>query len=228
MRRDLRLALVSELGQEPNAHHLTACFSIRDATVEVGVSKVFREPRSDGNKEKRDLPVSLGELRPASWRHGCFSPQGLLPAGQIAAVVRHQIVGRQPGAWTVHAFRAIRVTVRRFALQDQGMKIRPVFAAAAVLWAAPAVAGENEAVRFAIFQGYTAAIEASCPAYFAYPGATSGQHLSSQDLALALAEAPAWRAEMQRNVSALGCDAAARDALAFTDLSFQQVWEYKQ
>jgi hypothetical protein len=44
----------------------------------------------------------------------------------------------------------------------------------------------------------------------------------------ALAEAPAWRAEMQRNVSALGCDAAARDALAFTDLSFQQVWEYKQ
>ncbi len=69
----------------------------------------------------------------------------------------------------------------------------PLLAAVAALWAAPAFAGENEAVRFAIFQSYTAAIEDSCPAYFAYPSATSGQHLSPQDRALALSEAPAWR-----------------------------------
>jgi len=108
------------------------------------------------------------------------------------------------------------------------MKIRPMLAAVAALWAAQSFAGENEAVRFAIFQGYTAAIEANCPAYFAYAGATSGGHLSPQDRAMAFAEAPAWRDEMVRNVNTLGCDAAARDALSFTDLSFQQVWEYKQ
>lgn len=108
------------------------------------------------------------------------------------------------------------------------MKFRPMLAVLVALWAAPTVAGETEAVRFAIFQGYTAAIEESCPAYFVYPSATSGEHLSAQDRALAFSEAPAWRMEMQRNVSKLGCDAAARDVLAFTDLSFQQVWEYKQ
>ena len=108
------------------------------------------------------------------------------------------------------------------------MTFRPMIAALAALWAVPALAGENEAVRFAIFQGYTAAIEDSCPAYFAYPSATSGQHLSPQDRALALSEAPGWRTEMQRTISTLGCDAAARDALAFTDLSFQEVWEFKE
>jgi len=108
------------------------------------------------------------------------------------------------------------------------MTFRPMLAAVAALCAAPALAGENEAVRFAIFQGYTAAIEEKCPAYFAYPNATSGRHLNPQDLALARSEAPAWRAEMRRSVSSLGCDAAARDALAFTDLSFQEVWEFKQ
>lgn len=108
------------------------------------------------------------------------------------------------------------------------MTFRPLFAAAASFWASQVCAGENEAVRFAIFQGYAAAIEDSCPAYFGYPSATSGRHLSPRDRAFALSEAPAWRAEMQRNVASLGCDAAARDALAFTDLSFQQVWEYKQ
>lgn len=108
------------------------------------------------------------------------------------------------------------------------MTFRPIVAALVALWAIPAHAGESEAVRFAIFQGYTAAIEDNCPAYFAYPGATSGAHLSPQDRELALSEAPAWRTEMQRNISTLGCDAAARDALAFTDLSFQEVWEYKQ
>lgn len=108
------------------------------------------------------------------------------------------------------------------------MTVRPMFAAVAALWAVPALAGENEAVRFAIFQGYTAAIEASCPEYFAYPSATAGGHLSPQDRSAALAAAPAWRAEMQRSVNTLGCDKAARDAMAFTDLSFNQVWEYKQ
>ncbi|QKV19679.1 hypothetical protein [Oricola thermophila] len=108
------------------------------------------------------------------------------------------------------------------------MKTRAMLAALAAIPALPSDAGENEAVRFAIFRGYTAAIEASCPEYFAYPSAVSGGHLSARDRSAALADAPAWRVEMQRNVKALGCDAAARDAMAFTDLKFEQVWEYKQ
>lgn len=95
-------------------------------------------------------------------------------------------------------------------------------------WTACAQAGENEAMRFAIFRGYTAAIEEACPAYFVYEEATSGRDLDPQDRAAAIAAAPEWREEMQRNIKALGCDAAARDAMAFTDLSFQEVWEYKQ
>lgn len=94
--------------------------------------------------------------------------------------------------------------------------------------ASTALAGENEAVRFAIFHGYTAAIEEACPAYFVYMTATLGSHLSPADRAAAMATAPEWRNEMRRNVKSLGCDAAARDALAFTDLSFNQVWEYKR
>ncbi|MCI5075036.1 hypothetical protein [Oricola sp.] len=97
---------------------------------------------------------------------------------------------------------------------------------AGVAWSAQA--GENEAVRFAIFRGYTSAIEEACPAYFAYPNATQGSHLSPGDRAAAMAVVPQWRDEMRRSVRTLGCDGAARDAMAFTDLSFQQVWEYKQ
>lgn len=89
-------------------------------------------------------------------------------------------------------------------------------------------AGENEAVRFAIFHGYTAAIEEACPSYFVYMTATLGSHLDPRDRTAAMAIAPEWRKEMRRNVEMLGCDAAARDAMAFTDLSFNQVWEYKR
>lgn len=94
--------------------------------------------------------------------------------------------------------------------------------------ASGAPADESEAVRFAIFHGYTAAIEAACPAYFVYTSAAMGSHLSPGDRMAAMAMAPDWRKAMQQNVSSLGCDAAARDALAFTDLSFNEVWEYKR
>lgn len=105
---------------------------------------------------------------------------------------------------------------------------RILLAAMIAACAASARAGENEVVRFAIFRGYTAAIEAACPAYFAYTRATSGWQLSPQDRAAAMAIEPDWRREMDRNVKTLGCDAAARDALAFTDYSFNEVWEYKR
>ena len=108
------------------------------------------------------------------------------------------------------------------------MFVRLALATAAVACATTVQAGENEAVRFAIFRGYTAAIEDACPAYFAYGDATSGKELSPADRAAAMAIVPAWRKEMRRNVRSLGCDAAARDALAFTDLDFQQVWEFKE
>ena len=105
---------------------------------------------------------------------------------------------------------------------------RSAMAAAIAGGIATAHAGENEAVRFAIFHGYTAAIEEACPAYFVYSSATMGSHLSPGDRAQAMAMEPEWRNEMRRSVKSLGCDAAARDALAFTDLSFNQVWEYKR
>ena len=108
------------------------------------------------------------------------------------------------------------------------MFVRLALAAAVLSCATIARAGENEAVRFAIFRGYTAAIEDACPTYFAYGDATSGKNLSPADRAAAMAIVPAWRKEMRRNVRSLGCDAAARDALAFTDLDFQQVWEFKE
>ena len=105
---------------------------------------------------------------------------------------------------------------------------RLVLAATICAAGAAAHAGENEAVRFAIFHGYTAAIEEACPSYFVYLNATLGSHLNPADRASAMALAPEWRKEMRRSVKTLGCDAAARDALAFTDLSFNEVWEYKQ
>lgn len=108
------------------------------------------------------------------------------------------------------------------------MLIRLIVATSLAAAGTAAQAGESEAVRFAIFKGYTAAIEESCPAYFAYPSATLGSHLSPGDRAAALAIAPEWRKEMRRSVQTLGCDTAARDALTFTDLGFQQVWEYKR
>ena len=108
------------------------------------------------------------------------------------------------------------------------MFTRLALAAAMCGFAVTARAGENEAVRFAIFRAYTSAIEAECPAYFVYMNAALGSHLSPGDRAEALAMEPEWRSAMQPNVKTLGCDKAARDALAFTDLSFNEVWEYKR
>jgi hypothetical protein len=108
------------------------------------------------------------------------------------------------------------------------MFIRLTLTAMIAATAVSARADESEAVRFAIFHGYTSAIEEACPSYFVYLNATLGSHLSPGDRAAAMAIAPEWRKEMRRSVKALGCDAAARDALAFTDLSFTQVWEHKQ
>lgn len=108
------------------------------------------------------------------------------------------------------------------------MRIAVLASALTAALAVHAHGGESETMRFAIFRGYTAAIEASCPAYFVYASATTGGHLSPQDRAVAMAEAAGWRDAMANNVNTLGCDAAARDALAFTDLSFGQVWEYKK
>lgn len=108
------------------------------------------------------------------------------------------------------------------------MFIRMALAAVIAAGTVTARAGENDAVRFAIFHGYTAAIEDECPAYFVYLNATLGSHLSPSDRAAAMAIAPEWRKEMRSSVKELGCDAAARDAMAFTDLNFRQVWEHKQ
>ena len=86
----------------------------------------------------------------------------------------------------------------------------------------------DAAVKFAKFLGAVSAIEEACPTYYVRTDATMGNHLSPGDYQYALSREADENKKAITIVAKLGCEAAAKEAVKLTGLSYFEVWEIKE